>query len=164
VDIASKSWKEYSEENLEDIAIIEMSKLLVNELSLIYIKENLYENSSADNVDYVNEENSRKSKHHIILQQRDNNDDKNLINFIGGENRVNAVIASRIAGLTPVSSPNMRHEDEDEKNIDLSLSYDQFRAMTNIDKKAKQTEKEEDEVELIELAKNEISEILEDWL
>jgi hypothetical protein len=43
---------------------------------------------------------------------------------------------------------------------DLSLSYDQFRAMTN--KKAKQTEKEEDEVELIDLAKNEMSEILED--
>jgi hypothetical protein len=118
MDIASKSWKEYSEENLEDIAIIKIPKLLVNELSLIHTKENLYENSSADNVDYVNKENSRKSKHHIILQQRDNNDDENPINFISGENRVNTVIAGRIAGLIPVPLPNMRHEDEDEKNVD----------------------------------------------
>jgi hypothetical protein len=67
MDIVSKSWKEYLEENLEDIAITEISKLLVNELSLIYTKENLYKNSSADNTDYINKENSQKSKYYIIL-------------------------------------------------------------------------------------------------
>ena len=164
-DIASRNWKEYSEDNSEEIALIEMSKLLVNEMSLIYAKEDLDENRSIDDVDYVNEGNSRKNKHHMILEHRDSNDDEKLISIIGGENGANAVMAGRIAGLIPVPSQSMRHEDELEKNVGLRLSYDQFRAMTNnAEKEAKQIDKEDEETELIGLAKKEMSEILEDWL
>lgn len=166
VDIASRSWKHYSEDNSEDMAIIEMSKLLVNEMSLIHAKEDLDENSSVDNVDYVNDQSSRKNKHHMILEHRDDNDDENLISIIGGENGANAVMAGRIAGLIPVPSlSSMRHKDELEKDS-LRLSYDQFRAMTNnnTEKEAKQIDKKDDELELIGLAKNEMSKILKDWL
>ena len=48
-------------------------KKLVNEMSLIYAKEDLDENRSIDDVDYVNEGNSRKNKHHMILEHRDSN-------------------------------------------------------------------------------------------
>ena len=84
-------------------------------MSLIYAKEDLDENRSIDDVDYVNEGNSRKNKHHMILEHRDSNDDEELISIIGGENGANAVMAGRIAGLIPVSSQSMRHEDEQEK-------------------------------------------------
>ncbi len=139
----------------------------VNEMSLMKEKEDLDdENINVDDIDYINEGNAKNKKHHLILEQRNDDDDENLMNIIGGKNGANAVMAGRIAGLIPVASPNMRHEDEDlEKNNDLLLSYDQFKAMTNKDEEeAKETEKEEDEVELSGLAKEEMSEILEEWL